>query len=278
MSTGQVRQVPISAVTNITYKNTYGGIKRKNLKRVITLSSNVLSADMTNDIVAQIKSGLKYMKVPDGYEIKMTGEQEDQKETSNFLGFAGLLALCLIAVILVTQFNSVSKPVIILTEIIFSVIGVFIGFAAFKMTISIVMTGVGIVALAGIVVKNGILLIEFTDELRARGHKTMDAIIEGGKTRVTPVLLTATATMLGLVPLALGMNIDFYTLFAEGKPHFFIGGDSTVFWGPLAWTIIFGLSFATSITLLIVPALYLLNHKLKIWLKRIGVLPRSYNL
>jgi len=278
MSSGQIRQVPISAVTNISYDNTYGGIKRKNLKRVITLSSNVLSGANANEIVAQIKDGLKQLKKPEDYDIKLTGEQEDQKETSNFLGLAGMLAFCLITVILVTQFNSISKPIIILTEIFFSIIGVFIGFAAFKMTISIVMTGVGIVALAGIVVKNGILLIEFTDVLREKGHRTIPAIIQAGRTRITPVLLTATATMLGLVPLALGMNIDFYTLFAQGKPHFFIGGDSSVFWGPLAWTIIFGLSFATSITLLIVPALYLSTLKFKIWLKRRGILPISYKI
>jgi len=278
MSSGTIRQVPISAVTNITYSNTYGSIKRKNLKRVITLSSNVLSGANGNEIVAKVKDALKDMKTPEGYSIALTGEQEDQKETSSFLGLAGILAICIITLVLVTQFNSISKPIIILTEIFFSIIGVFIGFAVFKMTISIVMTGVGIVALAGIVVKNGILLIEFTDELKERGHKTMDAIIQGGSTRITPVLLTATATMLGLVPLALGMNIDFYGLFAEGKPHFFIGGDSTVFWGPLAWTIIFGLSFATTITLLIVPAMYLMNYKLKIWLKRKHILPVSYKI
>jgi multidrug efflux pump len=275
---GQIRQVPISAVTNITYDNTYGGIKRNNLKRVITLSSNVLTGANANEIVAQVKSNLKFMNIPDGYEIKLTGEQEDQKETQNFLGLALILSLCLIFLILVTQFNSFSKTIIILTEIFFSIIGVFLGFAIFKMTISIVMVGVGIVALAGIVVKNGILLIEFTDVMRERGHKTFNAIIQGGRTRITPVLLTATATMLGLVPLALGMNIDFYELFAKGKPHFFLGGDSSVFWGPLAWTIIFGLSFATTITLLIVPALYLMNLKFKIWLKRRGILPRSYKI
>jgi len=278
MSSGQIRQIPISAVTNITYSNTYGSIKRKNLKRVITLSSNVLSGANANEIVAKIKDDIKMMKIPEGFDIALTGEQEDQKDTQSFLGLAMILAFCIITLILVTQFNSISKPVIILTEIFFSIIGVFLGYAIFGMTISIVMTGVGIVALAGIVVKNGILLIEFTDILRERGHRTMSAIIEGGKTRITPVLLTATATMLGLVPLAIGMNIDFYSLFAEGKPHFFIGGDSSVFWGPLAWTIIFGLSFATSITLLIVPAMYLMNYKLKIWLKRKGILPRSYEI
>ncbi|MCC2546072.1 efflux RND transporter permease subunit [Hymenobacter sp. BT175] len=262
-ATGQVRQVPISAVADVTYGTTYGGIKRKDVKRVITISSNVLNGFTGPDVVANIKTALKAFPTPPGYTIKMGGAEEDQKETSDFLPLAGLGALALIFLILVTQFNSFSKPVIILSEVLFSVAGVFFGLAITGMNISIVMTGVGIIALAGIVVKNGILLVEFTDMLRSQGMPLREAIVLAGRTRLNPVILTATAAILGLIPLAIGLNIDFYELFNSGSPHFFIGGESVVFWGPLAWTIIFGLSFATVITLVVVPVMYLLTETLK---------------
>ena len=263
LNTGQVRRVPISSVAKIEYNTTYGGIQRKNLKRVITIGSNVLDGYNANEVVANITKALEKIDTPEGYEIKMGGEQEDQKETGDFLGVALLTSLGLIFLILVTQFNSVSKPLIILSEILFSIIGVLLGFSIFGMNISIVMTGVGIIALAGIVVKNGILLVEFTDVLRAQGLELKEAIVMGGKTRLNPVILTATAAILGLIPLAIGLNINFFTLFSELDPHMFVGGNSAVFWGPLAWTIIFGLAFATFLTLLVVPVMYLLNEKLK---------------
>ena len=263
MNTGQIRQVPVSSVAKIEYNTTYGGIQRKNLKRVITIGSNVLEGHNANEVVANITKALKKIDTPEGYEIKMGGEQEDQKETGDFLGVALLTSLGLIFLILVTQFNSVSKPIIILSEILFSIIGVLLGFSIFGMNISVVMTGVGIIALAGIVVKNGILLVEFTDVLRSQGMELKEAIVMGGKTRLNPVILTATAAILGLIPLAIGLNINFFTLFSELDPHVFVGGNSAVFWGPLAWTIIFGLAFATFLTLLVVPVMYLLNEKLK---------------
>ena len=160
--------------------------------------------------------------------------------------------------------NSTSNiPFIILIEILFSIIGVFLGFSLFKMQFSIVMSGVGIIALAGIVVRNGILLVEFTDLLREKGLPVFDAIVEAGKTRMTPVILTASATILGLVPLAVGLNIDFSKLFSEFNPHIYFGGDNTAFWGPLSWTMIFGLSFATFLTLIMVPVMYLTSERLK---------------
>ncbi len=165
--------------------------------------------------------------------------------------------------ILVTQFNSTSKPLIILSEIVFSVIGVLIGFSLFKMEISIVMSGVGIMALAGIVVRNGILLVEFTDLLVSQGVELKEAITEAAKTRMTPVLLTAMAATLGLIPLAVGLNIDFVDLFTEFNPHIFFGGDNVAFWGPLSWTMIFGLIFGTFLTLFMVPVMYLLAARLK---------------
>lgn len=260
---GTLRQVPISAVADLNYGTTYGAIKRKNLKKIITIGSNVVRGFTAPDVVAQIQQSLSTFPVPEGYQVRMGGATEDQQETQSFLGVAGLLAIGLIFMILVTQFNSAAKPLIILSEIILATAGVLLGYAATGMKISIVMTGVGVVALAGIVVKNGILLIEFTDILRAQGVPLREALVQAGRTRLNPVILTATAAILGLIPLAIGLNIDFYGLLAAGKPHFFVGGESVVFWGPLAWTIIFGLSFATIVTLLIVPVLYLLNEELQ---------------
>ena len=260
---GMIRQVPLSAFADIRYENTYGGIKRKNQKRIITLSSNVLTNFNPNEVVANVQKEVNKFKQPEGVSIVMGGEQEEQKETGAFLGMALLSSIGLIILILVVQFNSVGKPLIILTEILFSIIGVFLGVAIFKMDMSIIMTGIGIVALAGIVVRNGILLVEFTDLLRGQGMPLREAIIEAGKTRMTPVILTASATILGLIPLAVGLNIDFVTLFTELNPHLFFGGDSVAFWGPLSWTMIFGLSFATFLTLILVPVMYLLGFNMK---------------
>lgn len=260
---GAIRRVPLSSLAKVKYSDTYGGINRKNQKRMITVYSNILSDYNANEVVGDITKALAEYNIPDGVIMKMTGEQEDQAETGAFLGWAGMVAFFLIFGILVLQFNSISKPFIILTEIVFSIIGVLMGFAIFKMDISIIMTGIGIVALAGIVVRNGILLVEFTDHLKDKGLATVPAIIEAGRTRMTPVLLTASATILGLVPLAVGLNIDFVTLFTEFNPHIFFGGDSVAFWGPLAWTMIFGLAFATFLTLILVPVLYELVDGIK---------------
>jgi multidrug efflux pump subunit AcrB len=265
---GAIRQIPLSSVATFKYGNTYGGIKRKDQKRVVTISSNVLTGYNPNQIVSQIQKSIPGFKLKDGYEIKLTGEQEDQKETMNYLGFSLLLSLGMIFMILVTQFNSISKSVIILTEIAFSIIGVLLGYIVFRMEFVIIMTGIGVVGLAGIVVKNGILLVEFTDELRGRGYKLKRALIEAGKIRLTPVILTAMAAILGLIPMAVGFNIDFVSLFQHFQPHIHFGGDNVAFWGPLSWTIIFGLSFATFLTLLLVPAMYYRVHLFKIWIRR----------
>ncbi|HEX8546309.1 MAG TPA: efflux RND transporter permease subunit, partial [Cytophagaceae bacterium] len=257
---GMIRQIPLSSIATVRYTDTYGGIKRKNQKRIITISSNVLNGFNGNEIVQSITNSLQSYNAPEGVVIKMTGEQEDQKETGSFLSAALMVSLGLIFLILVTQFNSLGKPLIIISEILFSIIGVLLGFVIFGMSISIIMTGIGIIALAGIVVRNGILLVEFTEILEAQGMETRAAIIFAGKTRMTPVLLTATATILGLVPLAVGLNIDFVTLFTELNPHIFFGGDSVAFWGPLSWTMIFGLTFATFLTLILVPCMYYLVY------------------
>ena len=266
---GLVRQVPLSSFCNISYSTTYGGIKRINQKRVITLGSNVLRDYNEQAVIKNVEDVVKNFEKPDGVEVVMTGQQEEQMETMVFLMTALMASFGLIFLILVTQFNSLSKSLIIIVEVLFSLIGVFFGYAITGMTISTIMMGIGIVALAGIVVRNGILLVEFTELLREQGVPTYEAIIEAGKTRMTPVLLTASATISGLIPLAVGLNIDFATLLASGNPHIFFGGDSVAFWGPLSWTMIFGLSFATVLTLVLVPVMYLMMEKLKARWKRV---------
>ncbi|MGI9159223.1 MAG: efflux RND transporter permease subunit, partial [Saprospiraceae bacterium] len=269
---GALRSVPMAAFAEIDYSNTYGGIRRKNQERIVTIASNVLGDYNPNEVVAQVQAAMADFKSPvtEGINIGFGGEQEEQAEAAAFLGRSLMISLLIILLILITQFNSVGKTFIILTEVIFSVIGVLLGLAIFNMDFSIVMMGIGIVALAGIVVRNGILLVEFTDLLRSQGKPVREAIIEAGRIRMTPVLLTATATILGLVPLAVGFNIDFASLFAHGNPKIFFGGDSVAFWGPLSWTIVFGLSFATFLTLIILPVMYLLGWKMKDWWNRVA--------
>ena len=268
MNSGQLRSIPLSTVAKINYSTSYAGIKRLDQKRVITVYSNVLSGFSANDIVPKIERIAATFNKHEGTEFKLTGEQEDQDETSAFLLKAMVIALGIIFFILITQFGSISKTIIILSEVIFSIIGVLLGVMIFKMDLVIMMTGLGVVALGGIVVRNGILIVEFSDRMKERGLKTRNAIVEAGRTRITPVVLTATATMLGLVPLAVGMNINFVTMFTELNPHIYFGGDNVAFWGPLAWTIIFGLSFATFLTLVFVPALYYLDYIIRLKFKR----------
>jgi len=260
---GTIRQVPISAFTDIRYTNTYANIKHKQQRRVITLGSNVIKPFTPTDVNAQIAQALKNFKLPENVSIKMGGSQEDQAETGSFLGTALLISFGMILVILMALFNSIGKTLIILSEIFFSIIGVFLGLSLFHMTFSIVMSGVGIIALAGVVVRNGILLVEFSDMLLEQGLSIHDAVVEAARTRMTPVLLTASAAILGLIPLAVGFNIDFAGLFSHFKPHIYFGGDNVAFWGPLSWTMIFGLGFATLITLILVPCMYLIRYNMK---------------
>jgi multidrug efflux pump subunit AcrB len=285
---GMVKNIPISSLVKVEPTSTLGSIKRKDQKRLIQLSSNVLmdkgySPTTVNAAIAQYISNFK--GISEGVTVKQTGENEQQLETVAFLGKALVIALMLILFTLVLQFNSISKSVIILTEIVFSIIGVFLGFSIFGMKISGVMTGLGIVGLAGIVVKNGILVIEFADELRARGYKTREAVIQAGKTRIIPVMLTALAAILGFIPIAVGFNINFVTLFSELNPHIFFGGDNVAFWKPLSWTLIFGLIFAFFMTLFIVPAMYLIAERLRRpmrrhfggkWISMLGIPPLTF--
>ena len=265
-SGGAIKNIPISSLVKVEPTSTLGSVKRKNQKRLITLTSNVLTTKGFNatgvntEIAKRIAD---FNKKPDDVTIKQTGEGEQQAETGAFLLSALVVALMIILLVLVTQFNSVSKSIIILTEIVFSVIGVLLGFTITGMEVSVLMTGLGIVGLAGIVVKNGILVIEFTEELRGRGIKTHEAVVQAGKTRIIPVLLTAVAAILAFIPIAVGFNINFVTLFSELNPHIFLGGDNVAFWKPLSWTIIFGLAFAFFMTLFMVPGMYLIAERLR---------------
>ncbi|MBP6827266.1 MAG: efflux RND transporter permease subunit [Saprospiraceae bacterium] len=264
---GVLRSVPMAALADVKYTNTFGGIRRKDQQRMVTLSSNITAEyqPKQTEVVNAVKAALASIPPEDGVTVGFAGEDAEMLDAMNFLGSSLVISLFIILLILVTQFNSFGKTLIILTEVVFSIIGVLLGMAIFNMDFSVIMMGVGIVALAGIVVRNGILLVEFTDVLRAEGKPVREAVIEAGRIRMTPVLLTATAAILGLVPLAVGFNIDFESLFAHGDPKIYFGGDSVAFWGPLSWTIVFGLGFATFITLIILPVMYLKGWELKEW-------------
>lgn len=281
-SNGQITQVPISAVSDISYSSTFGAVKRKDLQRAITIYSNVLGGYNANEINSQLKALLGGYSMPAGYFFRFTGEQEEQQESLNFLVWALLLAIALIMVILVTEFNSFIKPLIIMLTVLLSTIGIFGGIATFKMNVVIIMTGIGLIALAGIVVKNGIVLIDYIDLLKRRKKNELgleehedlpldvikDCIAEAGKIRLRPVMLTAFTTILGLLPLATGFNFDFVGFFREFHPNIFIGGDNVAFWGPISWAIIFGLTFSTILTLVIVPTIYFMLNRAKISIYR----------
>lgn len=248
--------IPISAVSDAELTSSYGGIRRIDNNRVITLSSNVLTGYNANEIIGQIREALPEFSLPDGYSVRFSGEQEMQSEIGNYLVKALFIAIALILIILVAQFNSLGKPLIITIQIIFSFIGVLLGFVIFGIDISVMMTGMGIIAVAGIVVKNAIILIDYIDSALESSENKIKAIVDAGATRLTPVMLTALSTILGLSPLAIGLNINFLSLFSDLDPQIYFGGDSVAFWNPLAWTIIFGLAFATFLTLVVVPAMY----------------------
>jgi len=278
---GRIMQVPVSSVASISYSTTFGAVKRKNMDRVITIYSNVLEGYNPTDINNQLKSTLADFKVPEGYKYEFTGEQEEQQKSMIFLVTALLIAVSLITIILVSQFNSIVKPLIIMASVLFSTIGVFGGLATFHMDFVVIMTGIGIVSLAGVVVNNAIVLIDYIDLLKRRKREelgldekalltkgdAMQCVEQAGRTRLRPVLLTAITTILGLIPMAIGLNINFETLLTDLDPQIFFGGDNMVFWGPLSWTVIFGLSFATFLTLVIVPSMYHFSYlvKLKIY-------------
>ena len=274
---GNLRQIPISSVAEVEYSSTYGSVKRKDLDKVITLSSNVLEGYNATEINNQIKEIVNELALPEGYEVSFTGEQEEQQESMQFLLQALFIAVMTIFLIIVAQFNSVTTPFIIMASVLLSTIGVFLGLVIFDMDFVVIMTGIGIISLAGVVVNNAIVLIDYTNLIRERRRAELNvredevlpyaeivsSIIDGGRVRLRPVLLTAITTVLGLVPLATGLNINFFTLLSDFDPQIYYGGFNADFWGPMAWTVIFGLIFATFLTLVVVPVMYLIADRIK---------------
>ena len=274
---GRIKQVPISAVATTENNTSFSAVKRIDLDRVVTLYSNVLSGYNPTDVNDKIRGVMENFETPVGLDISFTGEQEKQAEEMAFLSKALLIAVLLIFLILVAQFNSATTPIIISISVLLSLIGVLFGLLIFRMDFVILMTMIGIISLAGIVVNNAIVLIDYINLIIKRKRKELslesshkltttqllDCVVEGGKTRLRPVLLTAITTILGLLPLAFGININFKTLVTQFDPNFYIGGENVAFWGPMGWAIIFGLTFATFLTLVVVPILYYLIHKIK---------------
>ena len=282
-ATGRIKEIPIAALVTQKSITSFNAIKHRELTRVVTLYSPVLAGFNANEVVDQVKTALNNFNLPNGVNFKFSGEIEEQEKNMSFLSNALAAALGIILLLLVFQFNSISKPLIILLSIFLSFTGVFLGLISFQMPFVILMTMMGIIALAGIVVNNGVVLLDYTQLLIDRKHDSegleaevllskklaIPEIIEGGAARLRPVILTAITTVLGLIPLAIGLNIDFFSLFSEWDPKIYIGGDNVIFWGPLAWTVIFGLTFATFLTLVIVPATFTIVYSIKLWIKKI---------
>ena len=274
---GQIKQVPISAIATTENQSSFSAVKRIDLDRVVTLYSNVLNDYNPTQVNDNIRELITDFEIPKGVNINFTGEQEKQAKEMAFLSKALLIAVSIIFLILVAQFNSATTPIIISISVFLSLIGVLFGLLIFRMDFVILMTMIGIISLAGIVVNNAIVLIDYINLIIARKRKELnlnsseklsssqllECVVEGGKTRLRPVLLTAMTTILGLLPLALGININFKTLVTELNPNFYIGGENVAFWGPMGLAIIYGLTFATFLTLVVVPILYYLINKIK---------------
>ncbi|KAF9659609.1 efflux RND transporter permease subunit [Tenacibaculum sp. ZH5_bin.1] len=285
MSSGMIKEIPVSAVAEQTNTSGFSAIKHKDVKRVVTVYS-ALAPGYTDAaaIVSKIQNEMKtFTEQPDSVKVDYTGQIEEQNKQMAFLMKAFFGGLGLIFLILIFQFNSVSKPAIIMLAIFLSLIGVFGGLIITAKPFVIMMTMMGIISLAGIVVNNGVVLLDYTQLLIDRkkvehglsSDEFVDvdtlgeAVIRGGKARLRPVLLTAITTILGLIPLATGLNINFFTLASELNPHIYVGGDNVIFWGPLAWTVIYGLFIATFLTLIVVPILFYLITKFKMWLRSV---------
>ncbi len=282
-SNGRISQVPISSVADIRFTSTYSSIQRKNQKRMVTISSNLLEGYYANEIIPEIEDLMADYNLSEGISYAFTGEQQSQEEDMAFLSTAFMVAIFSIFIIIVAQFNSFVSPFIIILSVVFSLIGVLLGYVGTGRDIVVIMTGIGVISLAGVVVNNAIVLIDYINLLVKRkrednGYEHMnqltaddvkEAIIQGGATRLRPVLLTAITTVLGLIPLAIGFNFNFFTLISELDPHYFLGGDNVAMWGPMAWTVIYGLIFATFLTLVVVPVMYWLAYRAKYVLKKL---------
>ncbi|WP_448518129.1 efflux RND transporter permease subunit [Rhodoflexus sp.] len=273
---GRFSQIPISSVANMEYSSSFGAVKHKNNERLVTLVSNITEGYNANEVVAQVKEALADYSPPAGYSFKFTGEQEEQAQSIAFLFNAMLIALALIFLILVSQFNSLTQPLLVMATVPFSLIGVFLGLAFTRSDFVVIMTGIGIISLAGVVVNNAIVLIDCANQLMAKRKQALglsednrldatevrEALIEAGFMRLRPVLLTAITTVLGLIPLAIGLNVDFFGLYSHFSPDIYWGGQNAEFWGPMAWTVVYGLTFSTFLTLVVVPVMYFLADRL----------------
>ncbi len=282
---GRYMQIPVSTIATTELSSTLGSVRRKDQERMVTLYSNLLEGYNGGELVNELKSVMDNYEVPDGYTIKFTGQEEENASVANFLMNAMLIAVFLIFLIIVMQFNSIAMPFLIVLTVVFSTIGVFLGYFFAQMDVVILMTGIGIISLAGVVVNNAIVLIDYTnlvrkrqreelnlpDDVRQTKAQVVDAIVRGGSTRLRPVLLTAITTILGLIPMAIGLNIDFFGLLNNFDPNIYMGGDTVAFWGAMAWTVIFGLTFATFLTLIMVPVMYLLIDRFQFALFGKGV-------
>ena len=294
---GKMLRIPIrSLVKTPEPTNTYSQVIHKDLVPVVTIASNVNTGFNPTEVVNELKTILEKYEadgnISDGINYKFAGQQEEQAEQMAFLSKALLIAVFLILIVIVAQFNSFSAPVIILFAVIFSLIGVLLGEVIFQLEFVIMMTMIGIISLAGVVVNNAIVLIDYTNLLRQQKREELglgefdqlpltevkNAIVQAGKTRLRPVLLTAITTVLGLIPLATGFNIDFAGLLSNYAPDIYFGGDNTIFFGPMSTTIIFGLTFATFLTLIVIPAMYLLFYQFKVWLYKIFKTPMRSNI
>ncbi|MFQ5551969.1 MAG: efflux RND transporter permease subunit, partial [Gemmatimonadales bacterium] len=265
-------QIPLSSVANWSVGEGFGSVNRKDLERVATVSSDVRAGFNANAVLAEVRAELATFEqtLPAGYQLRYTGQQEDQQESQAFLLGAFGMAILLIAFILISQFDSVTKPLIIMSSVILSTVGVLIGLMVFRMPFGIIMTGVGVISLAGVVVNNAIVLIDYIDILRKRdGLARNDALVQAGITRFRPVVLTAITTVLGLFPLAVGLNFDFFGLYSSLNPDFFWGGIQAAWWGPMAIAVIAGLTFATFLTLVLVPVMYSLFDDFERYARRV---------
>ncbi len=247
---GQLLSIPLTSVAELRHTTSVTDIRRKDQKRVITVSGDV-EGRVQSEVINDVKARIAGLSLPTGYGIKLTGSQEEQQKASEFLGNAFVITLLLVFLIMVAEFNSLKVPFVILISVILSLIGVMLGLVITRTPASVIMTGVGVVALAGIVVRNGIVLLDFVKHKHGEGGLSLeDALLEAGRIRLRPVLLTAAATVLGVLPLATGFDFDWREF------HFVIGAESAEFWRPLAVTIIFGLTISTFLTLVIVPTVY----------------------
>jgi multidrug efflux pump subunit AcrB len=264
------KQIPLSSVATWYVGRGFGDVKRKDLDRVVTVSSDVRTGYNANAVLAEVQQELADVprSLPPGYQMSYTGQQQEQQESESFLTGAFFLALMLIGFILVAQFDSVTRPIIIMTSVILSTVGVLIGLMVFRMPFGIIMTGIGVISLAGVVVNNAIVLLDYVDTLRTRdGMSLREAVVTAGRTRFRPVWLTAITTVLGLVPLASGFNFDFIGLYSRLAPDVYWGGEQAAWWGPMAIAVIAGLLFATFLTLVLVPVLYTTMVELEAWVR-----------